>query len=121
MPKVGIGQFQLHLSVATILQLFISRACKQATPRTCSRLRFNFIFPMNFNHNMENLNPAFNPLFTNNEGYQDNSSSDEIDSGSEHEEDSLRQVRYEVGSRNEYKFTIFIFYVYLFHHWTITT
>lgn len=84
MPKVGIGQF--HLSVATAT---VSAVCKQAA--------FQPDFPkMNFNPNMENINANYNNLFTSDANYQENSSSDENDSGSEHE-DGLRQIRYEVG------------------------
>ncbi|XP_050296827.1 homeobox protein TGIF2LX-like isoform X2 [Anthonomus grandis grandis] len=48
---------------------------------------------MNFSQNLNgNINQNYNSLFTTSGGYPENSSSDENDSGSEHDEDNLRQV-----------------------------
>ncbi|XP_066143365.1 homeobox protein TGIF2LX-like [Euwallacea fornicatus] len=53
---------------------------------------------MNYSESMENINPnigqTYNSLFVDNEAYQENSSSDENDSGSEREE-RMRQMQYE--------------------------
>ncbi|XP_066254910.1 homeobox protein TGIF2LX-like [Euwallacea similis] len=53
---------------------------------------------MNYNENMENINSnigqSYNSLFVDNEAYQENSSSDENDSGSDREE-RIRQMQYE--------------------------
>ncbi|ERL91329.1 hypothetical protein D910_08661 [Dendroctonus ponderosae] len=50
---------------------------------------------MNFDPNIENMNQNYNSLFTTSGGYPGNSSSEDNDSGSEHD-DGLRQVRYDV-------------------------
>ncbi|XP_030750330.1 BEL1-like homeodomain protein 10 isoform X2 [Sitophilus oryzae] len=46
---------------------------------------------MNFSPNMENVNEKFNPMFTNSGCYPENSSSEDNDSGSDHET-TLREV-----------------------------